>query len=95
VLGSIFNATVKSELRRNLPSGQRDGDVFSVIRTPEKVRALPSEVRRAVTEAIASGAGRVVVVAVMLTIVTFLAAWFLREEPLRTTTGREDVIPAE
>jgi EmrB/QacA subfamily drug resistance transporter len=95
VLGSIFNATVRSELQRTLPVDQRGGDVFAIIRTPKKVSALPDDVRTAVTEAIAGGAGTVVAVAVVVTALAFVSAWFLREEPLRTTTGNEARIPAE
>ncbi len=96
VFGSVFNAIVRSNLEAKLPASARTGDVFSVIRTPKKVRALPDDVRAAVTDSISAGASRVVLISVVMTLVTVVVAWYLREEPLRTTNAREPLAaPAE
>ena len=89
VFGSIFNAIVRSNLNAKLPASAQGGDVFSVIRTPKKVRALPDDVRDAVTGSIAAGASRVVLISVGIALLTVVVAWFLKEEPLRTTNARE------
>ncbi len=96
VFGSIFNAIVRSNLTAKLPASAQTGDVFSVIRTPKKVRALPDDVRLAVTDSIAAGASRVVLLSVGMTLLTVVVAWYLHEEPLRTTNAQEPVAaPAE
>jgi EmrB/QacA subfamily drug resistance transporter len=88
IFGSIFNAIVRSNLESNLPERARSGDVFSVIRTPEKVRALPDDVREAVTSSIAAGSSRVVLIAVGMALLTTVVAWKLKEEPLRSGPDR-------
>jgi hypothetical protein len=95
VFGSLFNSVVKSELQKNLPASALTTDVFSVIRTPKKIAALPSETRDAVTSAIATGAGRVLLVSLGVMVLTFITAVLLREEPLRTTNSPNAAPPPE
>jgi EmrB/QacA subfamily drug resistance transporter len=93
VFGSLFNSVVKSELEKNLPASAQPTDVFSIIRTPKKIALLPVETRDAVTSAIATGAGRVMLVSLGVMVLTFITALLIREEPLRTTNA--PAAPAE
>jgi hypothetical protein len=85
LFGALFNVVVRSALRTNLPPSLREGDVFSVIRTPKKIAALPDEARDAVTKSIAIGSSRVLLFAAGVTVLTFISALLLREVPLRTS----------
>jgi EmrB/QacA subfamily drug resistance transporter len=95
LFGTLFNSVVKSELEKNLPASAQTTDVFTIIRTPKKIAALPAETRDAVTSAIATGAGRVLLVSLGVMVLTFISALLLREEPLRTTNSPNAAPPTE
>ncbi|MEW1686628.1 MDR family MFS transporter [Streptomyces sp. NPDC091265] len=74
VLGAVYTSRLHS-------GGMPDGGAAA--RTPEAVRRMPDEVRDAVGTAVTDGVHGVLVGAALLGAVIFLAAWLMREVPLR------------
>lgn len=73
VLGAVYTSRVHSA---GMPEG---GTAW----TPEAVRGMPDEVRDAVRTAVTEGLHGVLLGAALLGAVIFLAAWLMREVPLR------------
>ncbi len=64
-------------LRDQIPAGSLTG-------SPEKIAALPPEIRDAVREAFVASLDQVFLWAVPVCLVAFALAWFLPERPLRS-----------
>ncbi len=93
LLGALFMSSTRSRLEALLPEGAATGDVLSIIRKPKEVQALPPAIRTAVREAISYGSSRVFMVACVISVVAFVVALLLGEEPLRTKTNSEMEAP--
>jgi len=84
IFGSILNNRLDYHLPRLVPSdvlGNLDPRVLTS--SPEQLRALPGPVLDGVVEAFARSLHTVFLWAVPVALIAFLAAWFLREIPLR------------
>jgi hypothetical protein len=84
LFGAVLTARTSAALDRELPAGTLI-DRDTLLSSPRNIRALPPELARPVTDAIAEGVTAAFVVAVPVVVVAFGFAWFLREVPLRET----------
>jgi EmrB/QacA subfamily drug resistance transporter len=89
LLGALFMTSTRSRLESLLPDGTAKGDVLSIIRKPDQVKALPPEIRAAVQDAISHGTSRVFMVACVISLVALGIAVLLGEEPLRSKSGMD------
>lgn len=85
-LSVYFNHHVKTELDRVSGSGR---SLFGLIRKPSQIKALPDETRNAITHAIASASGRVVMISALIVLVGWFLTFAIKDQPLRTTSGHE------
>ena len=85
VFGAVLTARLHSELARLLPAGAGGLDLEVIANSPEQIRALPAPVADAVVEALARGVTGVFLAALPVAVLGLVAAFFLREIPLRET----------
>lgn len=87
--GSVFNTTVASRLRADLPAGAlgKSQRVSSLIRSPDQIEALPVAIRDVVVQAITSATGRVFLLTTPVVFLGWLLAVSLPELPLRSSNG--------
>jgi MFS family permease len=81
IFGAIYGAQFHSVLAFRLPDGAAAID--AVLNTPKAVLAMPSPVRLAVQEAVASGVGIAFKYSLPVITLGFLVSFLLREVPLR------------
>ena len=89
VFGAIFANQLASQLRaalagKALPKGFSAASVQS---NTSMLKALPPELRQAILHAYSLALHPVFRTAIPVAVIAFILAWFLREVPLRTTTG--------
>ena len=90
VFGTILNSTIRSEIPARLGVGaDRAGDL---IRSPDEIRALPTDQRIAVIDSVAMGVGRIYLVCAAVMAFGFVVALVLPERPLRTRAGISDAM---
>jgi hypothetical protein len=82
LFGAIFVNRLHGNLARALPTGSHGPRTP----TPAIVNQLPPEVHAKYVAAFAASLHPVFVVAAVISAVSFLLTWFLREVPLRRTT---------
>lgn len=89
VFGAIFNARLTTEVAAELPAEASSalGGATDLVNSPEAIRALPVEVATAVVDAVSSSLSTVFLAAAPVFLLGAALAFFLREKPLRTTTG--------
>jgi hypothetical protein len=92
LFGAVLTARTNAELDRQLPAGTAI-DRDALLSSPRNIRALPPELARLVTDAIAEGVTAAFVVAVPVVAAAFGLAWFLREVPLRETGNLTNSVP--
>ena len=85
-LSVYFNHQVKTELDRASEGGR---NLFGLIRKPSQVKALPPDTRNAITHAIASATGRVVMISALIVLVGWFLTFAIKDQPLRTTSGHD------
>ena len=85
-LSVYFNHQVKSELDRKAEGGR---SLVRLIRKPSEIERLPGDTRNAITHAIASASGRVVMISALIVLVGWLLTFRVKDQPLRTTSGVE------
>jgi EmrB/QacA subfamily drug resistance transporter len=91
VLGSVLTSTLTSELAAAFPGGPPPGlDTSTISGTPEAIRALPDTVLEPLLEAFTAALDRVFLVGVPVIALAFLLTLFLREIPLRETSGLQE-----
>jgi MFS family permease len=85
VFGAILSASLATRLLDAIPPGLRDQiPAGSLTGSPEKIAALPPEVRDGVREAFVASLDQVFLWAVPVCLIAFALAWFLPERPLRS-----------
>jgi EmrB/QacA subfamily drug resistance transporter len=95
IFGAVFASRLATELPARVPMEALAGtDVQSLLNSPEAIRALDAPVRAGVVDAVTASVHSVFLLAVPLLLVGFALAWFLRELPLRDTTGTPEPAPA-
>jgi EmrB/QacA subfamily drug resistance transporter len=90
IYGALFNARLTAELTSQLPAGAAErlgGANAQIINSPEQIRALPAEISHAIVEAVSSSLSTVFLAATPVFVAGAILACFLREKPLRTSTG--------
>lgn len=90
VNGTVMNATVRSRIPRAL--GVSADEATKLIRSPREIRALPDTSRRAVADAVATGVGRIYLIAAVAMAGAVVCAWLLPERPLRPKAGLTDAM---
>jgi EmrB/QacA subfamily drug resistance transporter len=88
--GTILNATIRADLPGRI--GKTPDEAVALIRRPDDIKALPTETRRAVIDAIANGVSRIYWVAAAIMVVGLLWSLYLPELPLRTKAGISDAM---
>ncbi|MEY2406149.1 MAG: hypothetical protein QOG39_1065 [Acidimicrobiaceae bacterium] len=84
IFGAILNNRLTSELAHHFASGASAvGDPKSLLQSPAAIKALPAATRTGVVESVQSSVTTVFLWAAPLAFTAFVAAWFLRELPLR------------
>ena len=86
LFGAIFANRLRSNLAKSLPPGVHGPSSA----TPKAVNALPPQVHTLYVHAFSSALHPVFVVGAVISGISFLLAWFLREVPLRKTTSVVD-----
>ncbi len=86
VFGAVHASTVVGELRRRIPTGSIAGDtsITSLIKRPEKIRALPLGIRSGIADALTVATGRVYLSSALVALLALLLALSLQERPLRS-----------
>ena len=85
VFGAILSASLATRLLDAIPPALRDQiPVGSLTGSPEKIAALPPEIRDGVREAFVASLDQVFLWAVPVCLIAFVLAWFLPERPLRS-----------
>ena len=85
-LSVYFNHHVKSELDRKAEGGR---SLFRLIRKPSEIERLPGDTRNAITHAIASASGRVIMISALIVMVGWFLTFRVKDQLLRTTSGLE------
>jgi EmrB/QacA subfamily drug resistance transporter len=76
VSGAVFNSRITAA-----------GVDQALLRKPDQIQALPTAVREPLIDALADAVAAVFIVAVPLMLVCFVLSWFVKELPLRETSG--------
>jgi EmrB/QacA subfamily drug resistance transporter len=86
LFGTVHATTVVAELRRRLPlsSLPKDTPVSSLIKRPEKIRALPAGIRTGIANALTVATGRVYLCSALVALVGLGLALSIEERPLRS-----------
>ena len=91
VYGSVLTATLTTALADRFPGGPPPGlDPDAISGSPEAIQALPAVVKEPLLEAFMEAIDRVFTVGVPVVVVAFLLTLFLKELPLRETSGLEE-----
>jgi len=91
VFGSVLSATLTSSIESQFPGGPPPGfDPAAVSGTPEAIAALPAAVREPLLVAFVDAIDRVFLVGVPVVLVALVLTLFLREIPLRETSGLQE-----
>jgi EmrB/QacA subfamily drug resistance transporter len=91
--GTILNKTIRADLPDRVGITADQG--IALIREPLKIKALPTNVRDAVVDAISTGVGRIQIAAAISMTIAIVWAISLPELPLRNKSGLSDVMSAE
>ena len=89
--GAIFANRLGSELATRLPGGA----TIPTTPSPEIVKHLPAAVRTPYIHAVAAALQPVFLVATGIALLAFVLTWFLREQPLRSTTAEPTPAPVD
>jgi EmrB/QacA subfamily drug resistance transporter len=91
VLGSVLTSTVTTSLNDAFPGGPPPGvDPESLSGTPEAIQALPAAAREPLLQAFMDGIDRVFLVGVPIALAALVLIVFLKELPLRETSGLQE-----
>lgn len=89
--GTIFNATIRSEIPARLSDVPAD-EAMGLIRTPAEIAKLPEAERQAVSDAIAIGVSHIYWICAAVMVLGVVCAILLPERPLRTRAGLSDAL---
>jgi EmrB/QacA subfamily drug resistance transporter len=91
LFGSVLSSTLTSSLMGAFPGGTPAGvDGSAISGTPETIQALPDQVREPLLQAFMDAIDRVFLVGVPIALVALALILFLREIPLRETSGLQE-----
>jgi hypothetical protein len=91
VFGSVLTATLTASIDDQFPAGAPPGfDASAISGTPEAIATLPDAVREPLLEAFVTAIDRVFLVGVPVALVGLALTIFLREIPLRETSGLQE-----
>lgn len=91
VYGSVLTATLTTSLAQRFPGGPPAGiNPDALSGSPEAIQALPAAVQEPLLESFMEAIDRVFTVGVPVVVVAFLLALFLKELPLRETSGLQE-----
>ena len=93
VSGTVLNKTIRAELPWRTPLSAVEG--IALIREPEKIAALPPDLRDAVVHAVSTGVGRIQLIGAFLLLIGVGWALAMPELPLRNRAGLTDVLKDE
>lgn len=89
--GAIMAARLRGELERRLPSDElADLDLAELTGSPETIRQLPEALQQPVIASVADAVNLVYVSAIPVGVAMIVAAWLLREVPLRELSPMEE-----
>jgi EmrB/QacA subfamily drug resistance transporter len=91
VFGSVLTATLTASIDDQFPGGAPPGfDASAVSGTPEAIASLPDAVREPLLAAFMDAIDRVFVVGVPVVVLGLVLTLFLKEIPLRETSGLQE-----
>jgi hypothetical protein len=91
VFGSVLTSTLTASIESQFPGGPPPGfDAAALSSTPEAIAALPDAVREPLLAAFMDAIDRVFLVGVPVILVALVLTLFLRELPLRETSGIQE-----
>ena len=85
--GTLFTSAVTSSIDSEPSAATGIANVSSLLREPDKIKALTPVLRDAVARAVTRGTGRVFLVAAPLALIGLLLGMSLPELPLRTSAS--------
>ncbi|MEV8061316.1 MDR family MFS transporter [Streptomyces antimycoticus] len=88
ILGALFTSQVRDTMAERAGGKAAAVTSGSAQLDPASLKKLPPGIRDAYTHAVASGAHQVFLWGALISIVGFLAAWFVKEVPLRGGPGK-------
>lgn len=91
IVGTLFTSRLADLLTQRLPQGGTSAGSSSAF-TPESVKNLPAPIRDVIVGAYSDALTPIFLAMVPLMIVATVLVIFLREDPLKTTLDRNDVI---
>jgi EmrB/QacA subfamily drug resistance transporter len=89
-IGTIFASQLASRIAEAFPQAPA-GSLSTAHLNAEAVAKLPETVRSGVLDAFAASLDRAFLVAAGISVVAFVASWFIKELPMRTTIAAEDL----
>ncbi|WP_435887190.1 MDR family MFS transporter [Streptomyces antimycoticus] len=99
ILGALFTSQVRDTMAERAGGKAAAVTSGSAQLDPASLKKLPPGIRDAYTHAVASGAHQVFLWGALISIIGFLAAWFVKEVPLRGGPGKSadggDEAPAD
>jgi hypothetical protein len=96
VFGSVLTSTLTSELEDAFPGGLPGGVDASQLQTNvTQIQSLPAVVREPLLEAFTTAIDRVFLVGVPVILVALVLTLFLKELPLRETSGLQEAAARE
>ena len=90
IFGAVLTAGITRELPRLLPEGTPTtggGGTSSLLASPEAIRALPTDIREAVVQALTLAIHDVFLLGMAVLLVGFALVWWLKELPLGETAA--------
>lgn len=93
ISGTVLNKTIRADLPRR--TGMPADEGVALITEPDKIAALPTQLRDAVVEAISTGVGRIQLLAALCMLIGIGWALAMPELPLRNTAGLSDALKNE
>ncbi|WP_372498976.1 MDR family MFS transporter [Streptomyces hygroscopicus] len=88
ILGALFTSQVRDTMAERVGSKGAAVTSGSAQLDPASLKLLPPPIRDAYTHAVASGAHQVFLWGALISIVGFVAAWFVKEVPLRGAAAK-------
>ncbi|WP_455771623.1 MDR family MFS transporter [Streptomyces hygroscopicus] len=88
ILGALFTSQVRDTMAERVGSKGAAVTSGSAQLDPASLKLLPPAIRDAYTHAVASGAHQVFLWGSLISIVGFVAAWFVKEVPLRGAAAK-------
>jgi EmrB/QacA subfamily drug resistance transporter len=89
-IGTIFASELAHRLKATFPQAPA-GSLTTAHLNSEAVAKLPPAFRHGVLDAFAAALDRAFLIAAGISVIAFVASWFIKELPMRTTIAAEDL----